>query len=267
MPLNFLGAVVMLRALPRCPDTLDPMTVQDIARIESEVAEYWTEVRHVEESTSTNTELLATGEPGHVLIADRQTGGKGRLGRVWEAPAGASLLMSVAVELKHVEDVGLASLATGLAVTDIIPNAQLKWPNDVLLNGKKFCGILGEIDVNGDNTMLVMGLGLNIAWRAEDLPTDWSTALNLEGITIEWDSFVIDLLRALGERLTQWQDRDAAILDDYRAVSASIGQRVRLSTVQGDVEGVVDDVDKHGEVVVDGVSYSTGDVTHLRPAN
>nr|VDG61677.1 bifunctional biotin--[acetyl-CoA-carboxylase] synthetase/biotin operon repressor [Streptococcus thermophilus] len=100
MPLNFLGAVVMLRALPRCPDTLDPMTVQDIARIESEVAEHWSEVRHVEESTSTNTEQLATGEPGQVLIADRQTGGKGRLGRVWEAPAGASLLMSVAVELK-----------------------------------------------------------------------------------------------------------------------------------------------------------------------
>lgn len=243
------------------------MTVQDIARIESDVAKHWTEVRHVEETTSTNTELLATGEPGHVLIADRQTGGKGRLGRVWEAPAGASLLMSVAVELKHFDDVGLASLATGLAVTDVIPKAQLKWPNDVLLNGKKFCGILGEIDMREDNTMLVMGLGINIAWRAEDLPTDWSTALNLEGITIEWDSFATDLLRALGERLTQWQNRDAVLLGDYRAVSATIGQRVRLSTAQGDVEGVVDDVDKHGEVVVDGVSYSTGDVTHLRPAN
>lgn len=243
------------------------MTVQNIQFIEDQVAEHWTNVRHVAETTSTNTELLSTGEPGHVLIADRQTGGKGRLGRVWEAPAGASLLMSAAVELKHMDDVGLASLATGLAVTDVVPEAQLKWPNDVLLGGKKFCGILGEIDVRGDVTMLVMGLGVNVAWRAEDLPTDWSTALNLEGITIEWDSFTADLLTALGVRLTQWQERDAAILEDYRAVSATIGQRVRLSTPGGDVEGVVDGVDKHGEVVVNGTSYSTGDVTHLRPAN
>ena len=97
-------------------------------------------MRHVEETTSTNTELLASGEPGQVLIADRQTGGKGRLGRVWEAPAGASLLMSVAVRLERIDDIGLASLATGLAVTDVIPAAQLKWPNDVLLNGRSSAG-------------------------------------------------------------------------------------------------------------------------------
>ena len=97
-------------------------------------------MRHVEETTFTNTELLASGEPGQVLIADRQTGGKGRLGRVWEAPAGASLLMSVAVRLERIDDIGLASLATGLAVTDVIPAAQLKWPNGVLLNGRSSAG-------------------------------------------------------------------------------------------------------------------------------
>ena len=51
--------------------------------------------------------------------------------------------------------------------------------------------------------MLVMGMGVNIAWREEDLPTDWSTALNLDGIDVDWDAFTIDLLRALGERLAQ----------------------------------------------------------------
>ena len=68
---------------------------------------------------------------------------------------------------------------------------------------QKFCGILGEIDVRGEETMLVMGMGVNIAWREEDLPTDWSTALNLDGIDVDWDAFTIDLLRALGERLAQ----------------------------------------------------------------
>ena len=243
------------------------MTVRDIARIESEVAEYWSDVRHVETASSTNTELLASGEPDHVLIADQQTGGKGRLGRVWEAPAGASLLMSVAIELVHTDDLGLVSLAAGLAVTDVIPNAQLKWPNDVLLNGKKFVGILGEIDTTAEIPMLVVGLGVNVAWREEDLPTDWSTALNLEGIDVDWDEFTIDLLSALGRRLEQWQDRDETLIDDYRAVSATLGQSVRLETATGVVEGMAGDVDKHGAIVVDGTSYSTGDVTHLRPTD
>lgn len=267
MPLNFLSAVVTVHALVQCLDIVVRMTVQDIARIQSEIAEWWSDVRFVESATSTNTELLASGAPGHVLIADRQTGGKGRLGRVWEAPAGASLLMSVAVELTHTDDLGLVSLAAGLAVTDVVPTAQLKWPNDVLLNGKKFVGILGEIDTQATPPLLVVGMGVNIAWRAEDLPTDWSTALNLEGVDVDWDEFAVDLLGALGTRLAQWRDRDEALLDDYRAVSATIGQTVRLDTVDGIVEGVVGDVDKHGAIVVDGTSYSTGDVTHLRPTD
>ena len=243
------------------------MTVQNVARIQAAVAEYWPEVRHVEVSESTNTELLATGAPGVVLIADQQTSGKGRLGRVWEAPAGANLLMSVAIDLPHTDDLGLVSLAAGLAVVDVVPAARLKWPNDVLLNAKKFVGILGEIDMRDGAPMLVVGLGVNIEWQEDCLPTDWSTSLNLQGIQIDWDEFTIDLLRALGKRLTQWRDQDTMLIDDYRAVSVTIGQRVRLDTHTGSVVGVVDDVDEHGEVVVDGTSYSTGDVTHLRPTD
>lgn len=257
----------MLRGVAYVVDILVFMTVQNISRIGSEVAQYWSDVRHVEVSESTNTELLATGAPGSVLIADQQTGGKGRLGRTWVAPAGASLLMSVALDMPHTDDLGLVSLAAGLAVTDVVPDARLKWPNDVLLNGKKFVGILGEIDINKGAPMLVVGMGMNIAWREADLPTDWSTALNLEGVSVEWDDLTIDLLRALGHRLGQWRERDEALLDDYRAVSATIGQKVRLDTHGGSVIGVVEDVDKHGEVVVNGTSYSTGDVTHLRPTD
>ncbi len=243
------------------------MTVQDVARIQAAVAEYWSEVRHVNVSESTNTELLATGAPGVVLIADQQTSGKGRLGRVWEAPAGASLLMSVAIDLPRTDDLGLVSLAAGLAVVDVVPEARLKWPNDVLLNGKKFVGILGEIDMRNGSPMLVVGLGVNIDWEEDRLPTDWSTALNLQGITVDWDDFTINLLRALGKRLMQWRNKDTMLMRDYRDTSATIGQRVRLETYSGDVVGVVDDVDERGEIVVDGTSYSTGDVTHLRPTD
>ena len=243
------------------------MTVQDVARIQAAVAEYWSEVRHVNVSESTNTELLATGAPGVVLIADQQTSGKGRLGRVWEAPAGASLLMSVAIDLPRTDDLSLVSLAAGLAVVDVVPEARLKWPNDVLLNSKKFVGILGEIDMRNGSPMLVVGLGVNIDWEEDCLPTDWSTALNLQGITVDWDDFTINLLRALGKRLTQWRNKDTMLMRDYRDTSATIGQRVRLETYSGDVVGVVDDVDERGEIIVDGTSYSTGDVTHLRPTD
>ena len=115
--------------------------------------------------------------------------------------------------------------------------------------------------------MLVVGLGVNIDWEEDRLPTDWSTALNLQGITVDWDDFTINLLRALGKRLMQWRNKDTMLMRDYRDTSATIGQRVRLETYSGDVVGVVDDVDERGEIVVDGTSYSTGDVTHLRPTD
>ncbi|EEI15868.1 biotin--[acetyl-CoA-carboxylase] ligase [Corynebacterium lipophiloflavum DSM 44291] len=246
---------------------LGVMTVKDIQRIAADVADSWDDVRWVETIGSTNTELLATGKPGSVLIADEQTAGRGRMGREWVSPAGSILALSVLVDAPLTDNLGLASLAAGLALTDVVPQAELKWPNDALLNGKKFAGILSEADITGDSRRVVVGIGINAAWRAEDLPVDNATSLNLEGIEIDFDEFTIDLLRALATRLEQWQTGDGKLLENYRAVCSTIGKTVRLERHGGDVEGTVEDVTDVGEILIEGTAYSAGDVTHLRPAN
>ena len=147
---------------------------------------------------------------------------------------------------------GLLSIAPGLAVTDVVPEAQLKWPNDVQIRGKKIAGILSALDL----PKVVVGIGINVALREDELPTPTSTALNLEGIQVEFDDFAIDILTAMGQRFAQWKESDPQLLEDYRAVCTTIGQHVRLELHDRHVHGVVEGVNEAGEVIT--VSY-----THL----
>ena len=239
------------------------MSVRDIQRIQEAVAEYWPDVEWVETTGSTNADMVARGEPGAVLIADEQTEGKGRLGRTWVSPKGAQLAMSMVVEVPDPSPAfGLLSIAPGVAVTDVLPEAKLKWPNDVQIGGKKIAGILSALDL----PKVVVGIGINVAMRAEDLPTETSTALNLQGIDVDFDDFAIDILTAMGRRLTQWRERDPQLLEDYRKVCSTIGQQVRIELHDGSVTGTVSGVNDDGEVLIDGTAYAVGDVFHLRPS-
>lgn len=238
------------------------MSVRDISRIQEAVAEYWRDVRWVETTGSTNADMLAHGEPGTVLIADEQTDGKGRLGRHWVSPKGSQLAMSMVLDAsKHPGDLGLLSIAPGVAVTDVVPEAQLKWPNDVQIRGKKIAGILSGLDM----PRVVVGIGINVAMRPEDLPVETATALNLEGIEVDFDDFTIDILTAMGQRLGQWRDGDPQLLEDYRRVCSTMGQEVRIELHNGTVTGTVDGINDAGEVIIDGTAYAVGDVHHLRP--
>lgn len=238
------------------------MSVRDISRIQEAVAEYWRDVRWVETTGSTNADMLAHGEPGMVLIADEQTDGKGRLGRHWVSPKGSQLAMSMVLDAtRHPGDFGLLSIAPGVAVTDVVPEAQLKWPNDVQIRGKKIAGVLSGLDM----PKVVVGIGINVAMRPEGLPVETATALNLEGIEVDFDDFTIDVLTAMGQRLGQWLDGDPRLLEDYRRVCSTIGQEVRMELHNGVVTGTVDGVNDAGEVIIDGTAYAVGDVHHLRP--
>ncbi|MDO5031138.1 biotin--[acetyl-CoA-carboxylase] ligase [Corynebacterium sp.] len=122
------------------------MTAIDIERIRAAVAEDFSTVEFVESTGSTNTDLMQAESvaDGTVLIADEQVSGKGRLGRHWVSPKGAQLILSVLILPESLEHLGTLPLAAGLAVTDTVEGAVLKWPNDVQIDGKKLCGILAE---------------------------------------------------------------------------------------------------------------------------
>lgn len=222
-------------------------------------------ISYAESTESTNTDLLADADAGPwtVRITTNQTAGKGRLGRVWEAPPGANLAMSVLLMPTSLDRIGTIPLAAGLAVADAISGTRLKWPNDVLLGEKKLCGILAEAGA-APRARVVVGWGINVALCEDQLPVPHATSLQIAGKSTDHTQVAADVLRNFYERMQQWQANDPQLLDDYRAACASIGVRVRLESHSDTIEGTVDTVTDDGRISIDGKAFSAGDVSHLR---
>lgn len=213
------------------------------------------DVRHV--TTSTNDDARAAAEAGapdgHVVVADRQTDGRGAHGRVWDSPGGTDLYVSIVARTSLAPAlVPPMTLAVGLAVAETVETltrgvpAAVKWPNDVWLQGKKCAGILLESSTTGATVdAVVIGIGLDVNRRAWD-PSLASRATSVAEVIGE----DVDRHRALAVLLAaveRWVDRyvalgPAAITDALRPRLALRGQRVRVD----DVEGVLVDVAPSG---------------------
>ena len=220
-------------------------------------------VEVLDRAASTNAvvaERARAGEPhGLVVVAEEQTAGRGRLDRSWVSPPRAGLTFSVL--LRPEGPLGWVPLLGGLGVVRALRDqagldAVLKWPNDVLVGNRKACGLLAEA-VDG---AVVLGIGLNVTTRADELPVATATSLALEGATTtDRDTVLRAVLRALAGALG---DRDTT---GYRQACATIGRRVRVELPGGaSVEGTAEDVDEQGRLVVDGTPFAAGDVVHLR---
>ena len=202
---------------------------------------------------------------GLVVVAEQQTAGRGRLDRTWVTPARAGLTFSVLLRpTLPAADWGWVPLLAGLAVARAISaraelDATLKWPNDVLIADRQVCGVLAEVPAPG---AVVVGIGLNVTTRRDELPVETATSLQLEGAaSTDRDT----LLRAVLRELTDVMADPVAARDDYRERCSTIGRQVRLELPDGAVTGVAERVDDDGRLVVDGSAYGAGDVVHLRP--
>ena len=204
------------------------------------------------------------GEPaGLVVVAEHQSAGRGRLDRSWTSPARAGLTFSVllrpdlsAGQLPWLPLWGGVAVARALREQTGV-DAVLKWPNDVLVDGRKVCGLLAEVPVPG---AVVLGVGLNVTTRRAELPLPTATSLLLEGATTtDRDTVLRAVLRSLASVLAE------ASPEGYRALCSTLGQRVRVELPGGPVEGRAEAVDDAGRLVVDGRPHPAGDVVHLRP--
>jgi BirA family biotin operon repressor/biotin-[acetyl-CoA-carboxylase] ligase len=215
---------------------------------------------------------------GLVVVADEQHAGRGRLGRTWQAPPGASLLVSVVVEV----DVARAALplvtpAAGLAAADALGalagiDARLKWPNDLVVGDRKLAGILAE--AVGRAPMAVVGMGLNVAWP--EFPDELVAIATACNVLSDRPVDRLDLLTewlarydALLGQLATGAGR-AAVRDVCAARSATLGRRVRAELPGRVVHGVASALLANGMLEVttdDGVheTIAAGDVVHLRP--
>lgn len=265
----------------------------------------WRDVTVRAETGSTNSDLLAAardGAPeGTVLAAEVQTAGRGRLDRRWICPPRAALSFSVLLRPDGVPAVarGWIPLLAGVAVAAGLRaqaglDARLKWPNDVLVGGAKIAGILAE--QAGD--AIVLGTGINVTTRRDELPVPHATSVVLAGAAPDREQLLVAVLGELETWYRRWVaavaagppvlDRtvlDRTVLDrsvlagpggdpaglraEYLRLSATVGQQVRVSMPGGKlVTGRAGDVDATGRLVVGTasgpVAVSAGDVVHVR---
>jgi BirA family transcriptional regulator, biotin operon repressor / biotin---[acetyl-CoA-carboxylase] ligase len=199
---------------------------------------------HLRATTSTNDrarELAQAGAPhGTLVTAAEQTAGRGRQGRAWAAPPGRALLLSLVLR----DPPTLLPLAAALAVAEVAGgDAQIKWPNDVLRDGRKVAGILAE--GRPQDGWAVLGIGLNVALRVEDLPPELHESAGTLGLAPADLEPTLERLLAAIERTIALGP--ATLLDAYRARDALRGRDVRWSTGHGRAAGI----DGEGRLIVE----------------
>ncbi|MEV6722755.1 biotin--[acetyl-CoA-carboxylase] ligase [Streptomyces xanthochromogenes] len=249
----------------------------------------WTSLDVVTATGSTNSDLAAKADgldEGAVLVAEEQTAGRGRLDRRWSAPARSGLFFSVLLKpgaSVPVERWGWLPLLTGVAVAKGLERAAgvdtaLKWPNDLLLTvageERKAGGILAE-RAGADG--VVVGIGLNVTLRADELPVPGAGSLALaDAVSTDRDTLLRAVLRSLEQWYGTWRaaagDPAASGLQEaYAAACATLGRTVRAELPGGrSVRGEAVAVDGDGRLVLateEGVQrpVAAGDIVHLRP--
>lgn len=242
-------------------------------------ASEWRRLDVVEATGSTNADLVARAAAGEdirgaVLLAEHQTSGRGRRGRVWSGVPMGSIAMSVGVSTEGVGEQfwALLPLITGVAVVEALGDVgvvgSLKWPNDVLVNGAKIAGILAE--VVSPQRAVVIGIGLNVTVGADEIDQPSAISVLAAGGTTDRDRLVSNVLQRLGARLAGWRTGDGGVLAAYRHHSGTIGAQVR-AFLPGDRElvGTATGVDDRGQLCIESPAGTTvvaaGDIVHLRP--
>ncbi|WIM95910.1 biotin--[acetyl-CoA-carboxylase] ligase [Actinoplanes oblitus] len=272
-----------------------PLSERALSRALIQPGALWTRLEVRPETGSTNADVADAardGAPeGLVIVAERQVTGRGRRDRQWVSPARAGLYQSVLLRpgvadpergwpAAEPRTLSWLPLLAGVALADAVSRvagveAALKWPNDLLVGDRKCAGILAEMA--GD--AVVVGIGLNVSTRADELPATTgvpATSLGLSGAgTLDRDPLLRALLRGLERWYAGWREAggDAemcGLLGEYQRRCATIGRRVRvLLPGGGELTGEAVAVDRDGQLVIRTVDaaehrVSAGDVLHVR---
>ncbi len=242
----------------------------------------WTSITVVAETGSTNADLLAAAADGAaggaVLVAEAQTAGRGRLERGWESPPQAGLLFSMLLRPDSVPrpQWSWLPMLVGVALAEAVQEyagaeAQLKWPNDLLLGQAKAAGILAQASADA----VVVGVGLNVLTRLAELPPGATSLAAVGAARTDRDPMLRAILRSVEKHYRGWEEAGGDALASglraaYRKYCDTLGRAIVVTLPQGEpVRGVASDIDATGRLVVDDGSqqraFAVGDVTHVRP--
>jgi BirA family biotin operon repressor/biotin-[acetyl-CoA-carboxylase] ligase len=208
-------------------------------------------------STQTIARALAESKSaeGRVVIAEAQTEGRGRGGREWHSGVGG-IYMTVVLGAKYA--VSLIPLMAGVAVSDAIRDtadidAWLKWPNDILVDGRKVCGMLAESAwFRGELKHVLLGIGVNLNNLLPPSLTEATTLSNEIGEEIDITRFIRELLQRLGNGLDLLKYKPGTILEAWRGRSSTLGRRVEVVISPSEtISGFAVDVNQDGALVLD----------------
>ena len=233
-----------------------------VEAINLKVAQYWS-VSVTEETTSTQIDLASNFEAGKVLVAEYQSSGRGRLDRKFEVPPRKGLTFSFAIDSnKYENNFGWIPLISGLAVARAINNfvgrelVEVKWPNDLLIDGKKLAGILSEKNEKG----IIVGIGINIYQTQDELPIKDAISLSMK-VEIDRSELLIAILNELGATLNNIE----AEKNIYRDKCVSIGKQVSATLPSGEViQDFATGISNEGALLLNTREIRVGDIVHLR---
>lgn len=257
----------------------DVFTPFNLSDYQSFLASEWgTEIVVFEELESTSDYLrnLPDFKSGAVVLAETQTSGRGRLGRKWADEKGANLLFSVGWKIQTGSvSVPLTPLITALAIRDAVQpltsSMKIKWPNDLLLDGKKSGGILVEARTTGDQMSLVIGIGLNVnqtefpAW----LDIQPSSLQRHLGKSVSREFVLASILNKLQEYLTRLRlNKTTDLMVRYRQHCETLGQQIIFKLNDEVLSGLAVDLSADGslQIEVNGevLSFQGNEISHIR---
>ena len=267
--------------LARAGEPLDPAKIR--AALAREVREHVISVEAVWSIASTNTALLARPNPAdgssEVLLAEFQSAGRGRRGRAWLAPPGGAICLSLSWTFREApEDLSALGLVIGVCAVRALrelgaENVALKWPNDLLIEGKKLAGVLIDLRAEAQGpACVVIGIGMNVALGAavlERIAQAGTAATDLEsaGLTeVSRNGIAAALVSACVEGLLEFGRAGLkSFLAEWREADALRGRAVSVTAGEGVARGLACGIDLHGALMVetrDGVRrFVSGDVS------
>lgn len=242
--------------------------VMDKTELESIHATEWVgcEIYYFDNIDSTNTKAKELAEEGHssgtLVVADRQTAGKGRRGRSWESPPGIGIFMTLMLKPEiNPNNASMLTLVAAMATTRAIRRvtgvpAMIKWPNDIVMNGKKVCGILTEMSAQFDYiNHIVIGIGINV--HNEEFPEEiaqTASSLYLEsGQHIHRASLIESFLEEFEDVYAEFLKTEdmEGLQKEYDTMLVNRGRQVRVLDPKEPFEGKAMGITKKGELIVD----------------
>lgn len=237
------------------------------AELESSMSTEWAgcEILYFEETDSTNTEIKKAAEGraphGTLAVADYQSMGKGRRGRSWISPPGVGVWMSLLLRPRiHPSCASMLTLVAALAVAEGIKevcglDGKIKWPNDIVVNGKKVCGILTEMSTELECiNYVVVGIGINA--NTEEFPEDIreiATSLSIEtGERISRSRLISAVMKAMEKYYSLFMETKnmSGLLEPYHRMLANKGNVVRVLAPGNEYNGIAEGINEEGELLV-----------------